>query len=355
MTRRPRQSSRRIGCVVRAVRGDLDPEDSAVCTRQPRVVPSRAVTSHRAPPYREAPAPVPPRRVWRVPWLVALLVAAVWAVAVVPMATMFVPASMKLVAPALCAPGTERAIVARGEVVTADSTSTSYTLWCVDREGVRERVGDLPVFGALAGVWFCGVFVLVALAGARRRVLVVAAGALLLTLPGCSWGTIDESALHATTRGYCHSSRGATRAIADLRARIGTPLHARSVTLYADVLMGEFVDPMNPSHVDAWRWHITPATGAALLAPPEPVRVDGRTVAHFDVARVRWDRVSRMVTTTLARAHADGASVSTLSVDPSPEGVRIRVNWIAPRSTGVLVFTGEGEPVESPGDGLSGT
>lgn len=284
---------------------------------------------------------------WEIPWRSSLIAALLWAVAGSPMATVMVPVTMKAVAPVVCASGTARVAVTHEEVVSTDGTSTSFSLWCIDREGVRERAGDVPVFGALAGAWFVGVFVLLTVARARRRLLVVTAAALLASLPGCTAGTLDRDALNATTRGYCHASRGAARALADLRARVGGPLRARSLTLYTDVVIGEFIDPRDASHVDTWRWYVSPATGRPDIEAPSPVRADGRTVDVIEVERVRWDRVDAMVSATLARAASDGASISTLSVEASAEGPRVRVSWVSPRSSGASTFDREGTRIET--------
>lgn len=275
----------------------------------------------------------------------ALIVAAIFSVVGTPLFAMIVPASMRCAAPVLCPSGTVRTTVSYALEVSEESTSTAYTLWCVDAEGVRERVGEFQLFGVLAAEFFVAVFALVALLGASRREVVVAALALLATVPGCTWGTTDETALNASTRGYCHSSRGAQRALADLGARVGGPLRARTLTLYADVVMGEFFDPRAPDRVNAWRWYVFTGTGSARIEAPSPVPVRAGDSDPIDVARFRWDRVSAMVTTTLDRAHTAGASISTISIARDAAGLRFRVRWIAPHASGEVDFDSEARPL----------
>lgn len=261
---------------------------------------------------------------------------------------MVVPATMRSTAPILCPSGTVRTTVSYALEVSEESTSTAYTLWCIDGEGVRERVGALQLFAVLAAESFVAAFALVALLGASRREAAVAALALLATVPGCTWGTVDEASLHASTRGCCHSSRGAQRALADLGARVGGPLRARSLTLYADVVMGEFFDPRSPERVNAWRWYVFTGTGSARVEAPSPVPVRAGESDPIDVARFRWDRVSAMVTTTLDRAHTAGASISTISIARDPAGLRFRVTWIAPHGSGEVDFDNEARPLGEP-------
>ncbi|MFO0651298.1 MAG: hypothetical protein U0326_34050 [Polyangiales bacterium] len=295
---------------------------------------------------RGAPRAPVRRGAWRFPWLRALIVATLCALVGTPLFAMIVPASMRGTAPILCPSGTVRTTVSYALEVSEESSSTAYTLWCIDGEGVRERVGEMQLFGVLAAEFFVAAFALVALVGASRREAAVAALALLATVPGCTWGTMDEASLNATTRGYCHSSRGAQRALADLGARVGGPLRARTLTLYADVVMGEFFDPRNPDRANAWRWYVFTGTGTANVEAPSPVPVRAGESDPIDVARFRWDRVSAMVTTTLDRAHTAGASISTISIARDAAGLRFRVRWIAPHASGEVDFDHEARLME---------
>lgn len=255
-----------------------------------------------------------------------------------------VPASQRLTTQFACPRGTvDSAVVSHVTRNQQGTVVTEYQFRCIDADGGSTVPPGFAVFGLMAAFGIVIVTALATLAAIGRRFSsVAAAGVAIVTLGGCSMGTLtaDEfAAQYPYGAGPMLSTGRASEAVRALTTRLGGPPRVSDVVVSSETVSFMVAVRAGSDDRDVLTYR---ETGFGDPVPMQSESRDGESDPMFTLTPAMLTPVPNLVTLATQRVGIEGGHVTSLSLSKDGDTLEYHVDVEGPRHRGSARFDANG-------------